>query len=169
MIEVYSLHIVLIEPEIPGNTGNIARLCAATGIELHLVKPLGFSTDDKYLKRAGLDYWHLVKVHYHENFDEVLSMYHGHKFYYLSTKAPRSYTEAAYTDGDMLVFGKESAGIPEAILNANWESTVRIPMIAEARSLNLSNAVAIVAYEAMRQMDYANLSETGPGLRIWNR
>ena len=96
-------------------------------------------------------------------------MYHGHKFYYLSTKAPRSYTEAAYTDGDMLVFGKESAGIPEAILNANWESTVRIPMIAEARSLNLSNAVAIVAYEAMRQMDYANLSETGPGLRIWNR
>ena len=169
MIEVYSLHIVLIEPEIPGNTGNIARLCAATGIELHLVKPLGFSTDDKYLKRAGLDYWHLVKVHYHENFDEVLAMYHGHKFYYLSTKAPRSYTEAAYTDGDMLVFGKESAGIPEAILNANWESTVRIPMIAEARSLNLSNAVAIVAYEAMRQMDYANLSETGPGLRIWNR
>ena len=169
MIEVYSLHIVLIEPEIPGNTGNIARLCAATGIELHLVKPLGFSTDDKYLKRAGLDYWHLVKVHYHENFDEVLAMYHGHKFYYLSTKAPRAYTEAAYTDGDMLVFGKESAGIPEAILNANWESTVRIPMIAEARSLNLSNAVAIVAYEAMRQMDYANLSETGPGLRIWNR
>lgn len=169
MIEVYSLHIVLIEPEIPGNTGNIARLCAATGIELHLVKPLGFSTDDKYLKRAGLDYWHLVKVHYHENFDEVLAMYHGHKFYYLSTKAPRAYTEVAYTDGDMLVFGKESAGIPEAILNANWESTVRIPMIAEARSLNLSNAVAIVAYEAMRQMDYANLSETGPGLRIWNR
>lgn len=163
------MHIVLIEPEIPGNTGNIARLCAATGIELHLVKPLGFSTDDKYLKRAGLDYWHLVKVHYHENFDEVLAMYHGHKFYYLSTKAPRAYTEAAYTDGDMLVFGKESAGIPEAILNANWESTVRIPMIAEARSLNLSNAVAIVAYEAMRQMDYANLSETGPGLRIWNR
>lgn len=163
------MHIVLIEPEIPGNTGNIARLCAATGIELHLVKPLGFSTDDKYLKRAGLDYWHLVKVHYHENFDEVLAMYHGHKFYYLSTKAPRAYTEVAYTDGDMLVFGKESAGIPEAILNANWESTVRIPMIAEARSLNLSNAVAIVAYEAMRQMDYANLSETGPGLRIWNR
>ena len=163
------MHIVLVEPEIPGNTGNIARLCAATGIELHLVKPLGFSTDDKYLKRAGLDYWHLVKVHYHENFDEVLAMYHGHKFYYLSTKAPRAYTEVAYTDGDMLVFGKESAGIPEAILNANWESTVRIPMIAEARSLNLSNAVAIVAYEAMRQMDYANLSETGPGLRIWNR
>lgn len=162
------MHIVLIEPEIPGNTGNIARLCAATGIELHLVKPLGFSTDDKYLKRAGLDYWHLVKVHYHENFDEVLAMYHGHNFYYLSTKAPRAHTEVHYTEDDMLVFGKESAGIPETILDANWESCVRIPMIAEARSLNLSNAVAIVAYEAMRQMDFANLAENGPGLRMWN-
>ena len=167
--EVWILHIVLIEPEIPGNTGNIARLCAATGIELHLVKPLGFSTDDKYLKRAGLDYWHLVKVHYHENFDEVLAMYHGHNFYYLSTKAPRAHTEVAYTNDDMLVFGKESAGIPEEILNANWESTVRIPMIAEARSLNLSNSVAIVAYEAMRQMNYANLAEAGPGLRMWSK
>ena len=163
------MHIVLIEPEIPGNTGNIARLCAATGIELHLVKPLGFSTDDKYLKRAGLDYWHLVKVHYHENFDEVLAMYHGHNFYYLSTKAPRAHTEVAYTNDDMLLFGKESAGIPEEILNANWESTVRIPMIAEARSLNLSNSVAIVAYEAMRQMNYANLAEAGPGLRMWSK
>ena len=163
------MHIVLIEPEIPGNTGNIARLCAATGIELHLVKPLGFSTDDKYLKRAGLDYWHLVKVHYHENFDEVLAMYHGHNFYYLSTKAPRAHTEVAYTNDDMLVFGKESAGIPEEILNANWESTVRIPMIAEARSLDLSNSVAIVAYEAMRQMNYANLAEDGPGRRMWSK
>ncbi len=163
------MHIVLIEPEIPGNTGNIARLCAATGIELHLVKPLGFSTDDKYLKRAGLDYWHLVKVHYHENFEEVLAMYHGHNFYYLSTKAPRAHTEVRYTDDDMLVFGKESAGIPEKILDANWESCVRIPMIAEARSLNLSNAVAIVAYEAMRQMDFANLAENGPGLRMWKQ
>ena len=163
------MHIVLIEPEIPGNTGNIARLCAATGIELHLVKPLGFSTDDKYLKRAGLDYWHLVKVHYHENFEEVLAMYHGHNFYYLSTKAPRAHTEVRYTDDDMLVFGKEPAGIPEKILDANWESCVRIPMIAEARSLNLSNAVAIVAYEAMRQMDFANLAENGPGLRMWKQ
>lgn len=163
------MHIVLIEPEIPGNTGNIARLCAATGIELHLVKPLGFSTDDKYLKRAGLDYWHLVKVHYHENFDEVLKAYRGHKFYYLSTKAPRTYTDVTYTNDDMLVFGKESAGIPETILNTNWENTVRIPMIAEARSLNLSNSVAIVAYEAMRQMNYTNLSAAGPGLRMWKK
>ena len=155
------MHIVLIEPEIPGNTGNIARLCAATGIELHLVKPLGFLTDDKYLKRAGLDYWHLVKVHYHENFEEVLAMYNGHKFYYCSTKAPRSYTEAAFTAEDMLVFGKETAGIPESILKAHWESCIRIPMIADARSLNLSNSVAIVAYEAMRQMDFTNLKQAG--------
>ena len=159
------MHIVLIEPEIPGNTGNIARLCAATGIELHLVKPLGFSTDDKYLKRAGLDYWHLVKVHYHENFDEVLALYGANPFHYCSTKAPRAHTEARYTDADMLVFGKESAGIPEPILKAHWKESVRIPMIEEARSLNLSNAVAIVAYEAMRQFDFSTLSTRGPGLR----
>lgn len=160
------MHIVLIEPEIPGNTGNIARLCAATGIELHLVKPLGFSTDDKYLKRAGLDYWHLVKVHYHENFAEVAAMYAGHNFYFCSTKAPRSYTEVSYTLDDMLVFGKETAGIPETLLKENWDHCVRIPMTAEARSLNLSNSVAIVAYEAMRQLDFANLSAAGPGLHI---
>ncbi len=158
------VHIVLIEPEIPGNTGNIARLCAATGIELHLVKPLGFSTDDKYLKRAGLDYWHLVKVHYHENFGEVLAMYGEHAFHYCSTKAPRSYTEVSYTPEDMLVFGKETAGIPESILAENWDSCVRIPMIAEARSLNLSNAVAVVAYEALRQQGFGILEEKGPGL-----
>jgi len=163
---VNGLHIVLIEPEIPGNTGNIARLCAATGIELHLVEPLGFSVDDKHLKRAGLDYWHLVTIHYHKNFDEVLAQYAGHNFYYCSTKAPRSYTEAQFTADDMLVFGKETAGIPETILKANWESCVRIPMIPGARSLNLSNSVAIVAYEAMRQIGFANLAEKGPGLHI---
>lgn len=163
------MHIVLIEPEIPGNTGNIARLCAATGIELHLVKPLGFSTDDKHLKRAGLDYWHLVKVHYHENFAEVLEKYQGHKFYYCSTKAPHSYTDVEFGHDDMLVFGKESAGIPETILNENWDSCVRIPMIEEARSLNLSNSVAIVAYEALRQQNFLALAEKGPGLRMWNK
>ena len=146
------MHIVLIEPEIPGNTGNVARLCAATGIELHLVKPLGFSTDDKHLKRAGLDYWHLVKVHYHENFDAVLSCYAGHAFHY-------------YTEKDMLVFGKESAGIPESILKVHWMECIRIPMIAEARSLNLSNAVAVIAYEAMRQIGFSSLATCGPGLR----
>ncbi|MBQ5822901.1 MAG: tRNA (cytidine(34)-2'-O)-methyltransferase [Selenomonadaceae bacterium] len=159
------MHIVLIEPEIPGNTGNIARLCAATGIELHLVKPLGFSIDDKHLKRAGLDYWHLVKVHVHENFAEVKAMYPEHKFHYCSTKAPRAHSEAQFGRDDMLVFGKETAGIPEDILKANWEHCIRIPMIEGARSLNLSNAAAIVAYEAMRQMDYANLLQEGPGTR----
>ena len=157
----YILHIVLVEPEIPGNTGNIARLCAATGLELHLVKPLGFSTDDKYLKRAGLDYWHLVKVHYHENFAEVRELYRGHAFHYCSTKAPRPYTAASFGQDDLLVFGKETAGLPESLLKENWEACVRIPMIAEARSLNLSNAVAVVAYEALRQMDFANLLPKG--------
>ena len=160
------MHIVLVEPEIPGNTGNIARLCAATGIELHLVKPLGFSTDDKYLKRAGLDYWHLVKVHYHENFDEVPAMYRGHNFYFLSTKAPRSYTEVQFMPDDMLVFGKETKGLPETLLQAHWDTAVRIPMISEARSLNLSNSVAIVAYEALRQQNFAQLAEAGPGLHL---
>lgn len=159
------MHIVLIEPEIPGNTGNIARLCAATGIELHLVKPLGFSIDDKHLKRAGLDYWHLVKVHVHENFAEVKAMYPENKFHYCSTKAPRAHSEAQFGRDDMLVFGKETAGIPEDILKANWEHCIRIPMIEGARSLNLSNAAAIVAYEAMRQLDYANLLQEGPGTR----
>lgn len=159
------MHIVLIEPEIPGNTGNIARLCAATGIELHLVKPLGFSIDDKHLKRAGLDYWHLVKVHVHENFAEVKAMYPEHKFHYCSTKAPRAHSEAQFDRDDMLVFGKETAGIPEDILKANWEHCIRIPMIEGARSLNLSNAAAVVAYEAMRQLDYANLLQEGPGTR----
>lgn len=159
------MHIVLIEPEIPGNTGNIARLCAATGIELHLVKPLGFSIDDKHLKRAGLDYWHLVKVHVHENFAKVKAMYPEHKFHYCSTKAPRAHSEAQFGRDDMLVFGKETAGIPEDILKANWEHCIRIPMIEGARSLNLSNAAAIVAYEAMRQLDYANLLQEGPGTR----
>ena len=136
------MHIVLIEPEIPGNTGNIARLCAATGIELHL-----------------------VKVHVHENFQEVLDKYPNNNFHYCSTKAPRAHSETTFQLDDMLVFGKETAGIPETILKANWEKCIRIPMIDGARSLNLSNAVAVVAYEAMRQLDYANLQQVGPGPR----
>lgn len=155
------MHIVLIEPEIPANTGNIARLCANTGIELHLVKPLGFSTDDKYLKRAGLDYWHLVKVHYHENFDEVLEKYKGYKFHYATTKANHVHSDVTYGMDDMLVFGKETAGIPESILKEHWDDCIRIPMISESRSLNLSNSVAVIAYEAMRQLDYANLKQVG--------
>jgi tRNA (cytidine/uridine-2'-O-)-methyltransferase len=154
------MHIVLIEPEIPGNTGNIARLCAATGCELHLVKPLGFEVDDKHLKRAGLDYWNLVKVHYHENFAEVLEKYKGHSFYYNTTKADKPHSSVQYTADDMLVFGKETAGIPESILNENRKNCVRIPMINEARSLNLSNSVAVVVYEALRQQGYAGLYPT---------
>lgn len=151
------MHIVLVEPEIPGNTGNISRLCAATGMELHLVKPLGFSVDDRYLKRAGLDYWHLVKVHYHENFSEILQQYEGHRFYYSTTKAERRYDEICYSNQDFLVFGKETAGLPEELLAANRDYCIRIPMITDARSLNLSNAVAVVAYEALRQFNYQGL------------
>lgn len=155
------MHIVLIEPEIPGNTGNIARLCAATAIELHLVKPLGFSIDDKHLKRAGLDYWHLVQVHVHENFAEVLEKYQGYRFHYCTTKAPRAHSEASFGPDDLLVFGKETAGIPESILKDNWDSCIRIPMVSGARSLNLSNSAAIVAYEALRQQDYTGLATEG--------
>ncbi|MDF2564483.1 MAG: putative methyltransferase [Massilibacillus sp.] len=151
------MHIVLIEPEIPGNTGNIARLCAATRCELHLVKPLGFSVDDKSLKRAGLDYWHLVKVHYHENFAEVLAKYQGHNFYYNTTKTTKPYSEVKFTPDDLLVFGKETAGIPESILKENWDNCIRIPMVSDARSLNLSNSVAIVAYEALKQQNFPGL------------
>ena len=151
------MRIVLVEPEIPGNTGNIARLCAGTGIELHLVRPLGFSTDDKYLKRAGLDYWHLVQVFYHDSIDELLKAYVGTPFYFFSTKAARIYTETSYTQEDFLVFGKETAGLPEDLLRAHWDTTVRIPLQSEARSLNLSNAVAVAAYEALRQLSFPSL------------
>lgn len=155
--EVISMHIVLVEPEIPGNTGNIARLCAATGCDLHLVRPLGFSTEDKYLKRAGLDYWNLVTVHYYDSFAEVQECYKGHNFYYNTTKADKSYTVMRYENDDLLVFGKETAGLPVDLLKANWEHCVRIPMIEESRSLNLANSVAIVVYEALRQINFPNL------------
>lgn len=151
------MHIVLVEPEIPGNTGNIARLCAATGSELHLVKPLGFSIEDKYLKRAGLDYWHLVKVHVHENFAEVLQKYQGHNFYFCTTKTSKCHSDIMYQPEDLLVFGKETAGLPQELLEANPDNCVRIPMIDDARSLNLSNAVAIVVYEALRQQSFIGL------------
>lgn len=148
------MHIVLVEPEIPGNTGNIARLCAATGSELHLVKPLGFSIEDKYLKRAGLDYWHLVKVHCHENYAAMEAALAGKRFFFNTTKANRHYAEISYTADDVLVFGKETAGLPEELLAQHPEQCIRIPMIADARSLNLSNAVAIVVYEGLRQQGF---------------
>jgi len=151
------MHVVLVEPEIPQNTGNIARTCAATGTVLHLVKPLGFSISDKHLKRAGLDYWHLVEVHVHESFAELQAQYPDGVYYYLSTKGPKRYTDVTYHYDDFLVFGKETAGLPEELLKQNWERCLRIPMINEARSLNLSNSVAIVLYEALRQQGFPNL------------
>ncbi|MBP1764650.1 MAG: S-adenosyl-L-methionine dependent tRNA/rRNA methyltransferase, SpoU [Firmicutes bacterium] len=151
------MHIVLVEPEIPGNTGNIARLCAATGFELHLVRPLGFSIEDRYLKRAGLDYWHLVNVHCHDSFAEVAERYPGHNFYFNTTKAEKRHTDVSFTADDLLVFGKETAGLPEELLAANQDHCIRIPMLNDARSLNLSNAVAVVAYEALRQLDFLSL------------
>lgn len=156
------LHIVLVEPEIPQNTGNIVRTCGGIGAHLHLVRPLGFEVTDKHLKRAGLDYWHLVDISYHDRFQELLDQYGGaHAFYYCTTKAAKSYTDAAYQDGDFLVFGKESRGLPETLLSAHYEQCIRIPMRPDFRSLNLSNAVAVVAFEAMRQLDFAGMQNAG--------
>ena len=156
-----TLNIVLVEPEIPANTGNIARTCAATGARLHLVKPFGFSLDDKHLKRAGLDYWHLLDISYYENLDDFFEKNKGGNFFYFTTKALNRHTDAEYEDNCYLVFGKETRGLPESLLVKNKESCVRIPMIEEARSLNLSNSVAIAAYEVLRQWDYPELLTHG--------
>ena len=145
---------VLVEPDIPGNTGNIARLCAATGASLHLVRPLGFSVDDRYLKRAGLDYWHLVDIHYYDSVEEVLAAYPDAPRFLLTTHAHRSYTRVEYTKDSLLIFGKESAGLPEAFRMAHEDECIRIPMVPEARSLNLANSVSIVLYEALRQVHF---------------
>ena len=156
-----SFHIVLVEPEIPQNTGNIARTCAATGASLHLVGPLGFKIDDRKLKRAGLDYWWLLaKISCYDSLDEFFSKNTG-PFYYFSTKARNVYSEVTYPDGCYLVFGKETAGLPEELLLKNPETTVRLPMREEARSLNLANSVAVGAYEVLRQWDYPALKDQG--------
>ena len=144
-----SLNIVLVEPEIPQNTGNIARTCAATGSRLHLVKPLGFSVDDKHLKRAGLDYWSMVNIYYYDSFAELKNQYSDGLFFYSTTKAKKMYTEAVYKENCFIVFGKETAGLPKLLLDENKEFCIRVPMINDARSLNLANSVAIVAYEAL--------------------
>ena len=159
------MHIVMVEPEIPGNTGNVARLCAANHITLHLVKPLGFSIDDKHLKRAGLDYWSLVDVQIHENFQEVLDKYKDHRFFYLTTKSEQCYADIQFQYDDMLVFGKETKGLPEDLLKANPERCFRVPMVEQARSLNLSNTVAIVSYEAMRQLGFPGMAKSGIGIK----
>ena len=145
-------NIVLIEPEIPPNTGNIARLCAATGTRLHLVGKLGFSTDDRYLKRAGLDYWQFVDIHYWQDLDAVKTNYPDRRFFYLSTKVDRSYLEIRFTPGDFIVFGKETKGLPVELLAANPDTSITIPMPSEhVRSLNLSTSAGIVLYEDLRQ------------------
>jgi tRNA (cytidine/uridine-2'-O-)-methyltransferase len=154
------LNIVMVEPEIPQNTGNVARTCAATGARLHLVGPMGFTIDDKKLKRAGLDYWHLLDITYYENLAEFFEKNAG-PFYYFSTKANHVYTEVAYPDGCYLLFGKETAGLPEELLHEHPEDTVRIPMIPGARSLNLSNSVAIGVFEALRQWNFPALQNFG--------
>lgn len=155
------LNIVLVEPEIPMNTGNIARTCAATGSVLHLVGPLGFDVSDKAVKRAGLDYWHLVDVRVYENLDAFLEKNKIQEQWLLSTKAPRCYTDATFHDGCYLFFGKETKGLPEDFLQRHYDDCLRIPMRAEARSLNLANSVAIVTFEALRQLDFPHLQDYG--------
>ncbi|HAA25979.1 MAG TPA: tRNA (uridine(34)/cytosine(34)/5-carboxymethylaminomethyluridine(34)-2'-O)-methyltransferase TrmL, partial [Ruminiclostridium sp.] len=153
--------IVLVEPEIPQNTGNIARTCAATGAILHLIEPLGFSVSDKYLKRAGLDYWHMVQIHFYKSFDLLKSKFSGVPFYFVSTKAKYVYSDIVYPDECFFVFGKETAGLPENLLKENYEHCIRIPMLESIRSLNLSNSVAIVVYEFFRQKGFADLQKSG--------
>ena len=155
------INIVLVEPEIPQNTGNIVRTCAATGAKLHLVGPLGFSIEDKYLKRAGLDYWDEAEVKYYNSFEELKSKYPQSNFYYSTTKALNKYCDVSYHSEDFVVFGKETAGLPEELLRENKEKCIRIPMREGIRSLNLSNSVAIVAYEALKQNDFENLKTEG--------
>lgn len=155
------MHIVLVNPEIPQNTGNIARTCAATGAKLHLIKPLGFELSDKYLKRAGLDYWHLMTLEIHESWQAFVEAYPDARMHFATTKAPRDYCGARYCDEDFLVFGRETKGLDEDLLAQNYEKCVRIPMRKDARSLNLSNSVAIMLYEALRQQDFPGLEGNG--------
>lgn len=154
--------IVLLEPEIPQNTGNIARTCAATGASLHLIEPMGFTVTDAKLKRAGLDYWNKLDITYYKNIEDFYQRTQGGNYFYFSTKAPRVYTEIEYPkDNCYLIFGKESAGIPESILKENLDRCVRIPMRESLRSLNLSNSAAIAVYEVLRQQNFDNLEQTG--------
>lgn len=155
------LNIVMVEPEIPQNTGNVARTCAATGARLHLVEPMGFKIDDTKLKRAGLDYWHLLNITVYSSLEDFFKRNKEGKFFYFSTKAKNKYTDVCYPDDSYLVFGKETAGLPEKLLHENPDTTVRIPMISEARSLNLSNSVAVGVFEALRQWGFPALNERG--------
>ena len=154
------LNIVLVEPQIPQNTGNIARTCAATGARLHLVGPMGFVLDDKKLKRAGLDYWHLLDIHTYSDLPDFFQKNQG-PFFYFTTKGRQTHSDASYPDGAYLVFGREDAGLPEALLAANQEHCIRMPMRDTCRSLNLSNSVAVGVYEVLRQWDFPELLDHG--------
>ncbi len=155
------LNIVLVEPEIPMNTGNIARTCAATRSRLHLVRPLGFDISDRAVKRAGLDYWHMVDIHVYNNLEEVFTVNRIDDLWLATTKSPRSYAEAKFRDGCWLFFGKETAGLPEWFRLNHEDRCIRIPMRQDARSLNLANSVAILTYEALRQLGFPSLSGEG--------
>lgn len=157
----YELNIALIEPEIPQNTGNIARTCAATGARLHLVEPMGFTVTDKHLKRAGLDYWDKLDITYYKNTADFFNRNEGAPFYYFTTKAQNKHSDINYPNGAFLVFGKETKGLPEELLKENPKNCVRLPMKGIIRSLNLSNAAAIGAYEVLRQWDYPKLTNKG--------
>lgn len=155
------LNIVLVEPEIPQNTGNIARTCAATRSRLHLVKPLGFDISERSVKRAGLDYWHMVDLQVYESLDDFFARTHAQDLWLATTKAPRVYTEAVFREDCWLFFGKETAGLPQEFRALYHDRCIRIPMRQDARSLNLANSVAIVTYEALRQLDFPGLSGEG--------
>ena len=156
-----TLNIVLVEPQIPQNTGNIARTCAATGARLHIVKPMGFEIDDKKLKRAGLDYWYLLDITYYDSLADFFEKNKDGEFFYFTTKGKNIYSDIKYPDNAYIVFGREDAGLDEALLHENPDSCVRLPMIAKARSLNLSNTVAIATYEVLRQWGYPELLTEG--------
>jgi len=160
-----SLHIVLHQPEIPQNTGSIARTCAAIGANLHLIKPLGFSTEDRYLKRAGLDYWHLVDVFYHDSLEELFKLYPDGSYSFFSKTASQTY-DKIHVNGDIfLIFGNETKGLPRPLLAQNKDRCFRIPMVREARSLNLSNAVTVVVYEVLRHHEFLGLEISGDKVR----
>lgn len=161
------MNIILHQPEIPQNTGNIGRTCVATGTSLHLIEPLGFSLDEKMLKRAGMDYWDKLDVHRYVNYQDFLEKNPGAKIFMATTKAKRKYTDVKFGPNDFIMFGKESAGIPEEILVDNEETCIRIPMLSDIRSLNLSNSVAIVLYEALRQNEFAGLETEGELHRLF--
>jgi len=158
---MYNLNIVLVEPQIPQNTGNISRTCAVTGARLHLVRPFGFEITDKQLKRAGLDYWDKLDVTYYDNIEDFFKKNPKGNFYYFTTKGRTVHSDAKYPDNSFLIFGREDRGLPEELLHKNPENCVRIPMRNELRSLNLSNSAAIAVYEVLRQWDYLDLSREG--------